>query len=177
MTSKNNDAQRAATSRYRERNKAELQLKARQRMAKRRAELKKSEEAWAAYTARARQDNARYRESNREKLAENERVRRGRRCIDKRGFEAWHKAYLKRHPPPPPAPQEDLPEWPESSDSEHERETDPDASDIPPPPPESASYNEQLNYFLDHLDPTTKPGYVPKPGQEPYFRRGKQRWH
>lgn len=41
-------------------------------MAKRRAELRKSEEAWAAYTEKARQDAARYRAINAETLAGNQ---------------------------------------------------------------------------------------------------------
>ncbi|KAJ7018736.1 hypothetical protein C8F04DRAFT_1277259 [Mycena alexandri] len=171
---KTSDAQRAATSRYRERNKSELQRKARERMAKRRAELKKSEETWAAYTAKAREDAARYRSANAEALALGQAARRAKRSIEKRGFAAWHDSYLKRHPARPPVPEEDLPEWPEST-SESETETDAPAT-IPPPPPESANYEDHLNYFLDYLDPTTAPDYVPKPGQQPFFQRGKQRW-
>ncbi|KAJ7041707.1 hypothetical protein C8F04DRAFT_1176800 [Mycena alexandri] len=166
------EAQRAAMSRYRERNKAELQCKARERMAKRRAELKKSEEAWVTYTAKAREDAARYRSANAEALALDQAARRAKRSIEKFGFPAWHDGYLKRHPKPPPVLEEDLPEWPESSS---ESETDAPAA-IPPPPPESASYDEHLNYFLDYLDPTAAPDYVPKPGQQPFFQRGKQRW-
>jgi len=90
-------------------------------------------------------------------------------------LDAYYKSYLKHHPQPPqPAQDEELPEWPESSDSEHD--PSPDDPAIPPPPPESAPYEDQLNYFLDYLDPTTAPGYVPKPGQQPFFQRGKQRW-
>jgi len=63
-----------------DRNKAELQRKARERMARRRAGLKKSDEAWAAYTAKAREDAARYRAQHAEQLAENQRVYRGR-CV------------------------------------------------------------------------------------------------
>ncbi|KAJ7018307.1 hypothetical protein C8F04DRAFT_1277834 [Mycena alexandri] len=179
MGAKASDAQRAASSRYRERNKAALQKKARERMARRRAELKKSDEAWEAYTVKARADAARYRAQNAKQLADNQRIYRGRLSIAKRGFSAWHDNYLKRHPPPPqPAQDEELPEWP-SSDSERAATPsldDDGASVIPPPPPDSAPYEDQLNYFLDYLDPTTAPGYVPKPGQKPFFQRGKQRW-
>ncbi|KAJ7015978.1 hypothetical protein C8F04DRAFT_1283409 [Mycena alexandri] len=168
---KTSQAQRAATSRYRERNKAELQRKARERMANHRAKLKQSKDGWAAYAAKAREDAARYRALNAEALAMNQAARRAKRSIAKQGFAAWHDSYMKRHPCPP-QPEEDLPEWPSSSD---ESDTDRDA--IPPPPPESASYEEHLNYFLDYKDPTTVPGYVPKPGQQPFFQRGKERWH
>ncbi|KAJ7019274.1 hypothetical protein C8F04DRAFT_1276466 [Mycena alexandri] len=158
------EAQRAYTSRYRERNKAELQRKARERMAKRRARLKTSEEE--------------------ETLAQNEQARRAKAHIQKHGLTAWFDSYEKRHPrPPPPAPEQELPEWPGSesdSDAEEDAPTDivasPSGVAIPPPPPDSASYEEQMNYFLDYRDPTTAPDYVPKPGQQPYFQRGKRRW-
>ncbi|KAJ7020588.1 hypothetical protein C8F04DRAFT_1196497 [Mycena alexandri] len=178
MTGKTSAAQRAASSRYRERNKAELQRKARERMARRRARLKESDETWSAYTAKARENAARYRAQHAEELAESQRVYRGRRSIAKHGLAAWHRHYLKRHPPPPqPAEEEELPEWPESSDSEPEPSLDAGGSPtIPPPPPESAPYEDHLNYFLDHLDPTTASDYVPKPGQQPFFQRGKTHW-
>ncbi|KAJ7185941.1 hypothetical protein C8R46DRAFT_1208045 [Mycena filopes] len=155
MTRKASEAQRAASSRYRERNKLELLRKARERMAKRRAKLKESEEAWAAYTAKAREESARYRQLNADALAMNQASRRAKASIAKHGLAAWEERYKKRHPRPPQA-EEDLPEWPESSESEadlpgHPNHADPDA---PPPPPPSASYEEELNYFLDYLDPT-----------------------
>ncbi|KAJ7699816.1 hypothetical protein B0H16DRAFT_1484090 [Mycena metata] len=142
------------------RNKLELQRKARERMAKRRAELKKSDEAWAAYTAKAREDAART-------------ARWAKLSIAKLGFTAWHEGYLRRHPRQPHVLEEDLPEWPESSDSE----TDASTANIPPPPPASAGYEAEVNYFLDYLDPTTAPDYMPKPGEQPYFQRGKRRWN
>ncbi|KAJ7026232.1 hypothetical protein C8F04DRAFT_1268408 [Mycena alexandri] len=175
MRAKPSDAQRAAGSRYRERNKDDLRRKARERMARRRAELKTSEDAWAEYTARARKDAARYRAQHAAELAE-----KPAGLSQPRGFDAWHASYLKRHPTlSQPAQDEDLPEWP-SSDSE--RAASPEATDpaipaIPPPPLESAPYEDHLNYFLDYLDPTVAPDYVPKRGEEPYFQRGKQRWH
>ncbi|KAJ7018042.1 hypothetical protein C8F04DRAFT_1278404 [Mycena alexandri] len=46
-------AQRAASSRYREWNRAEVQQKARERMARRGAQLKELKEKWEAYTAKA----------------------------------------------------------------------------------------------------------------------------
>ncbi|KAJ7763863.1 hypothetical protein B0H16DRAFT_1718501 [Mycena metata] len=171
MEKKVSDAQRAASSRYRERNKAELQRKARERMAKRRARLKQSGDAWAAYTEKAREESARYRQKHAEDLALNQCARRAKATIAKRGFAAWHEGYLKRHPPAPQVQGEDLPEWP--SDSEQGNDAEPV---IPPPPPDSASYEERLNFFLDYQDPTTAPDYVPKPGQEPFFQRGKRRW-
>ncbi|KAJ7701697.1 hypothetical protein B0H16DRAFT_1483383 [Mycena metata] len=149
MKEKVGHAQHAATLRYRERNKSELQRKARERMAKRRTQLKKSSEAW--------------------------------RSIAKRGFKEWHEGYLKRHPiQPRPAEEEELPEWPSSDSERGESPNDPDdggAPAIPPPPPESAPYDDHLNYFLDYQDPTTAADYVPKPGQQPYFQRGKRRWN
>ncbi|KAJ7026647.1 hypothetical protein C8F04DRAFT_1267868 [Mycena alexandri] len=115
MGKKSSEAQRAATARYRERNKVELKRKARERMAKRRTELKKSEEAWAAYSAKAREDAARYRAVNAKSLAVDQAARRAKRSIEKRGFTAWHQDYLKRNPRQPHVMEEDLPEWPESS--------------------------------------------------------------
>ncbi|KAJ7765191.1 hypothetical protein B0H16DRAFT_1454371 [Mycena metata] len=177
MKGKVSDPQRAASSRYRERNKVELQRKARERMAKRRAELKKSEETWAAYTAKAREDSARYRSLNAETLALNQAAYRAKRSIAKHGFNAWHENYLKRHlRPPQPADEEELPEWPSDSDSDDALPIDTSAPAIPPPPPDSAPYDDHCNYFLDYLDPTTAPDYVPKPGQQPFFQRGKKRW-
>ncbi|KAJ7025852.1 hypothetical protein C8F04DRAFT_1268836 [Mycena alexandri] len=190
MGKKASDAQRAAAARYCERyanspalvrsswtwasrNKAELQRKARERMAARRVVLKQSEEGWAAYSAKAREQSARYRKQNAEALALGQRARRAKATIAKHGFAAWHDGYMKRHPREPQVEQEELPEWPES-DPEADPEDEPKG--IPPPPPESASYDERMNYFLDYQDPTTNPDYVPKPGQEPYFRRGKRRW-
>ncbi|KAJ7017199.1 hypothetical protein C8F04DRAFT_1279813 [Mycena alexandri] len=108
------------------RNKAELQRKARERMAKRRARLKDSGEGWAAYTEKARQEGARYRQKNAEDLALNQSARRAEVAIAKRGFAAWHNGYLKRHPRPPPVQEEDLPEWP--SDSEPNDPTIPDSA-------------------------------------------------
>ncbi|KAJ7017232.1 hypothetical protein C8F04DRAFT_1200820 [Mycena alexandri] len=101
MGKKSSEAQRAATARYRERNKVELKRKARERMAKRRAELKKSEEAWAAYSAKAREAAARYRAVNAKSLAVDQAARRSKRSIEKRGFTAWHQDYLKRNPRQP----------------------------------------------------------------------------
>ncbi|KAJ7019134.1 hypothetical protein C8F04DRAFT_1198070 [Mycena alexandri] len=183
MKQKSSAAQRAASSRYRERNKLELQRKARERMAKRRAKLKKSEEAWCAYTAKAREHAARYRASHAAELALGQVAYRARHSIARVGFNAWHDAYLKRHPRGPPPEDEELGDWPESSDSEHSARP---ISALPPPfptsalgpptpPPESAPYDDHLNYFLDYLDPTMALDYVPKPGQRPFFQRGKQR--
>ncbi|KAJ7021124.1 hypothetical protein C8F04DRAFT_1195806 [Mycena alexandri] len=106
------------------RNKAELQRKACERMAKRRAQLKESGESWAAYTEKVREESARYRQKHAEDLALNQAT------IAKRGFAAWHEGYLKRHPRPLPVQEEDLPEWP--SDSEG---NDPKPAIPPPPPP------------------------------------------
>ncbi|KAJ6487275.1 hypothetical protein C8R47DRAFT_1072324 [Mycena vitilis] len=38
-------------------------------------------------------------------------------------------------------------------------------------------YQSQVNDWLDNCDPTTAPDYVPKPGEQPYFQRGKRRWN
>ncbi|KAJ7015981.1 hypothetical protein C8F04DRAFT_1203971 [Mycena alexandri] len=140
------------------RNQLELRQKARERMAKRRAKLKMSEEAWTAYTAKAREDAARYRAQHAEELALNQAAYRARKSIAKRGFAAWHDGYLKRHPRAPPQT-EDLPEWPSDSENE-DNDGGASTSAIPPPPPESAPYQDHLNYFLDYQDPTTAPNYI-----------------
>lgn len=67
-------------SRSTSRNKAELQRKARQRMATRRAELKMNDEAWAAYRAKAREDGARFRGRHAPDLALNQVTYRSR-CV------------------------------------------------------------------------------------------------
>ncbi|KAJ7730569.1 hypothetical protein B0H16DRAFT_1469540 [Mycena metata] len=69
------------TLRYRERNKVELRRKARERMAKHWAQLKQLGEAWAAYTAKAREDSAQYRLLNAEMLASNQAAYRTKYII------------------------------------------------------------------------------------------------
>ncbi|KAJ7019769.1 hypothetical protein C8F04DRAFT_1275912 [Mycena alexandri] len=180
-------SQRASTSRYRERNKAELRRKAQERMARHRALLKESEADFALYKDRARQYNARYRESHRSALAEREQDRRLDASIKNQHYEnknyaAWMRRHLKqaRAARRSPAPAEELPEWPESDDppeNDEPEDDEDDGAEIPPPPPESASYDEHMNYFLDYLDPTIAADYVPKPGQKPFFQRGKTRWY
>ncbi|KAJ7039009.1 hypothetical protein C8F04DRAFT_1255169 [Mycena alexandri] len=184
MKRKVTNAQRAASLRYRERNKTELQRKARERMARRRAELKKSDEAWASYRAKAQEDAARYRARHAEDLALNQCSYRSRKSIAKIGFKAWHEGYLKRHPIVPREEEEDLPEWPSiriPSTAPCQGIQIPNATRMTTPATSRRGRptlrpTRTCSTFLDYEDPTTAPDYVPKPGEQPFFQRGKRRW-
>ncbi|KAJ7773778.1 hypothetical protein B0H14DRAFT_2632100 [Mycena olivaceomarginata] len=94
-------SKREAQARYRARNQEELQRKAREAMARRRALLQQSDTNQARYAAR--EEAARYRAKNRDILAQKARVRRARNSIDKIGYEKWVAKYRKRHSGPIPA--------------------------------------------------------------------------
>ncbi|KAJ7489795.1 hypothetical protein B0H11DRAFT_2229822 [Mycena galericulata] len=150
-------AQREAMRRYRERNEDDLRAKARERMARYRAREEND-----GYKEQARAAHRRYRERNASLIANNQQVRRAQKYINAHGIEAWAVAYDKRKakaagsldncsPPSPPL------------------DAEPDST--------SFWHNPELNNFLDNHDPTTAPDYVPKPGEERYFQRGKWRWY
>ncbi|KAJ7638023.1 hypothetical protein DFH06DRAFT_1138666 [Mycena polygramma] len=87
-------ARRESQARYRERNREELRRKARESMARLRAEL--SPHDLAQYKITAREDNTRYRADNRVLLAHRAVVRRARKSIAKIGYDAWAAKYQKR---------------------------------------------------------------------------------
>ncbi|KAJ7657844.1 hypothetical protein DFH06DRAFT_1131606 [Mycena polygramma] len=93
-------ARRESQARYRARNKEELRQKARESMARLRAEL--SPHDLAEYKMTAREDNIRYRAENRALLAHRAVVRRARISIAKIGYDAWAARYQKRHNRPVP---------------------------------------------------------------------------
>ncbi|KAJ6505913.1 hypothetical protein C8R47DRAFT_1209852 [Mycena vitilis] len=88
-------ARRESQARYRERNREELRRKARESMARLRAELSPNE--LAQYKMTAREDNIRYRAENRALLAH--RAGGGARQI---GYDAWAAKYRKRTKRAPP---------------------------------------------------------------------------
>ncbi|KAJ6450458.1 hypothetical protein C8R47DRAFT_1072435 [Mycena vitilis] len=92
-------------------------------------------------------------------------------------------SYRRRNPLDP-----DIDAEVDHSDLDHPPDPDPDLVVTPPEPePEPAriervrdryiDYQSKINEWLDTCDPTTAPDYVPKPGERPYFQRGKKRWY
>ncbi|KAJ7262688.1 hypothetical protein B0H12DRAFT_1069146 [Mycena haematopus] len=192
--SKSTQAQREASARYRQRNQTELKQKARDRMARRRAQLAQMPDQHAEYKERAREACARYRERHRGHLASRQVDRRAmyvlyaffavrdpncdRAFIQKHGYDAWlkrrpsHEDDETLEPEPEPEPEQAGEPEPEQAGEPTPDLSNPDvAIEADPRDPDA-----ELNYWLDHLDPTTAPDYVPKPGERPYFRRGKRRW-
>ncbi|KAJ7657847.1 hypothetical protein DFH06DRAFT_1327904 [Mycena polygramma] len=99
-TKANSEAKREAQARYRARHKEELRRKARESMARLRANL--SPHQLAQYQKTAREDGARYRAENRAMLAQKEVVRRARKSIPRIGYDEWCAKYEKRHKRPVP---------------------------------------------------------------------------
>ncbi|KAK7020037.1 hypothetical protein R3P38DRAFT_3198594 [Favolaschia claudopus] len=92
VPNKSSVAQLKAAARYRERNKAELQTKARQRMALRRARLAELPgEEREAVRLKARASDARYRRRHAPSLASRQTDRRAMAYISKHGCDAWLK--------------------------------------------------------------------------------------
>jgi hypothetical protein len=163
-------------------------------MARRRARIRESQELQEEYQAKARKDSARFRESHGAILRLKAVVRRDkcvhnfflgiplsyftspRASIAKIGYDKWYEGYRKRHPSPPPTPPPDdvpLPDDPQPEPTEPPCA----APDVPEDKETLEDYETRIHYWLDHLDPTTAPDYVPTPGQKPFFQRGKQRWY
>ncbi|KAJ6463278.1 hypothetical protein C8R47DRAFT_1080003 [Mycena vitilis] len=99
-TKANLEAKREAQARYRARHKEELRRKARESMARLRANL--SPHDCARYRKTAREDGARYRADNRALLAQKEVLRRARKSIPRIGYDEWCAKYEKRHKRPVP---------------------------------------------------------------------------
>ncbi|KAJ6453224.1 hypothetical protein C8R47DRAFT_1083523 [Mycena vitilis] len=183
MAGKRREAQCDAEARYRDKNAEELRRKARERMARRRARLCQSEEAVAQRREQARAHSARFRAEHGPELRRKARQRRAKVSIAKIGYDSWFEGYRRRNPLDP-----DIDAEVDHSDLDHPPDPDPDLVVTPPEPePEPAriervrdryiDYQSKINEWLDTCDPTTAPDYVPKPGERPYFQRGKKRWY
>ncbi|KAJ6517166.1 hypothetical protein C8R47DRAFT_1205408 [Mycena vitilis] len=96
----NPEAKREAQARYRARHKEELRRKARESMARLRANL--SPHDCAQYRKTAREDGGRYRADNRALLAQKDVLRRARKSIPRIGYDEWCAKYEKRHKRPVP---------------------------------------------------------------------------
>ncbi|KAJ7840707.1 hypothetical protein B0H14DRAFT_2587295 [Mycena olivaceomarginata] len=96
-------SKREAQARYRARNQEDLRRKAREGMARLRAQLQQSETNTSQARKTAREEAARYRSKNRALLAQKALVRRARNAIDRMGYEQWAAKYKKRHSAPIPA--------------------------------------------------------------------------
>ncbi|KAJ6517938.1 hypothetical protein C8R47DRAFT_1205035 [Mycena vitilis] len=152
-------------------NAEELRRKARERMARRRQMMRQSHEAQADYQAKAREHSAHFRAEHGPELRLKARQRRAKASIAKIGYDAWFEKYRERNPIHP--------------DTGAEPEAEPEAEAHHDPEPERIQrvrdrfidHQEKINHWLDNCDPTTAPDYIPKPGERPYFQRGKRRWN
>ncbi|KAK7057366.1 hypothetical protein R3P38DRAFT_3168889 [Favolaschia claudopus] len=187
-------AQLQAANRYREKNKDILRAKARERMARRRARLADNSEEKSQYRERARSASARHRVKNAGRLASRQADRRALAYIKENGVESWLQS---KHPPPPRrklvgSGSGDNDSSSESTSSSSSSEDEGEGTSAPAQPMKKRqpvkkrgvrkkgaqmSYEEEMNYFLDHHDPTTAADYVPQPGQTQFFQRGKWRWY
>ncbi|KAK6992472.1 hypothetical protein R3P38DRAFT_3226093 [Favolaschia claudopus] len=177
-------AQLQAATRYRERNKEVLREKARERMARRRAKLADGSEGNSHYQQRARAASARYRLKNRGRLASRQADRRALEYIKENGVHSW----LDRKQSPPTrrkslgddtgdAATSSASSSSTSSSSEDEGRGACSSTHQRKKRVVRMSYEEEVDHFLDHCDPTTAPDYVPLPGQTRFFQRGKWRWY
>ncbi|KAJ7635988.1 hypothetical protein DFH06DRAFT_1139072 [Mycena polygramma] len=162
-------AQLAAMRAYRERNKEQLQARARERMARRRELLMGGDrDSQEQFKAQARAASQRHRERHADLLANNQRVRRAENFIKKFGMDAWSAAYDERY-----IKEHGQESWiARFTERVAEPITDAEISATSPHDPDY-----ELHDFLDNRDPTTRPDYVPKPGERRYFQRGKYRWY
>ncbi|KAJ7161808.1 hypothetical protein C8R43DRAFT_1123527 [Mycena crocata] len=184
------DAQLDALSRYREKHAEALKAKARERMARRRELVRHDPELLAQYQARARMHSAHHRAEKPYMRQWAQRQYRARQHIKKHGYDAWYASYIKRQPAETPPESRATSQQPESTSQQRPTSRtpseQPDSRSASPPREteidttglsESEKYQAQINAWLDNDDPTTAPDYVPKPGQERFFQRGKWRWY
>ncbi|KAJ7667885.1 hypothetical protein DFH06DRAFT_1126576 [Mycena polygramma] len=162
-------AQLAAMRAYRAKNQETLRAKARERMARRRQAALEGDSA-QEYRARARAASQRHRERNADVLANNQRVRRAEKFIDTHGMAAWTAAYDKRY-----IKQHGLEAWTALLNKSAQQEPGSCTDELPSTSPDDPDH--ELHDFLDNHDPTTRPDYVPKPGERRYFQRGQYRWY
>ncbi|KAK7012311.1 hypothetical protein R3P38DRAFT_3210170 [Favolaschia claudopus] len=92
---KSTPAQLEAAARYRERNKSQLQAKARDRMALHRKNVKDNPNKLEEYQARARRADARYRERHGERVYCRQADKRATAFVKKYGAEVWLKRNRK----------------------------------------------------------------------------------
>ncbi|KAJ7052985.1 hypothetical protein C8F01DRAFT_1090068 [Mycena amicta] len=90
-------ARRAASARYREKNKEEVRAKARERMARRRAETASDRESAEESRRQARERSRLYRERHAAEIAERKREARARAFIQRHGTDAWVSREAQRH--------------------------------------------------------------------------------
>ncbi|KAJ7089512.1 hypothetical protein C8R43DRAFT_1130471 [Mycena crocata] len=132
----------------------------------------------ASYQASALESSRRFRERNAKELAHRQTSRRGALHIAKHGWESWAEANeLRTARANRRAALEDE-EAQARAIAEEEAEDDAEAerAEAAGAPNFSAMTDEErIDWMLEH-DPTAEPGYIPKPGELPYFQRGKQRW-
>ncbi|KAJ6472930.1 hypothetical protein C8R47DRAFT_1067218 [Mycena vitilis] len=162
-------AQLAAMRTYRDKNQETLRAKARERMARRREATLEGDSA-QEYRARARAASQRHRERNADVLANNQRVRRAEKFINTHGMAAWTAAYDKRY-----IKQHGLEAWTALLSKSAQQEPASCTDELPSTSPDDPDH--ELHDFLDNHDPTTRPDYVPNPGERRYFQRGKYRWY
>ncbi|KAJ6577883.1 hypothetical protein B0H19DRAFT_1253188 [Mycena capillaripes] len=134
-----------------DRNQEELRRKAREGMARRRAQL--SPDETIKYRMTARKDGARYRAENQAMLAEKALVRRARLAIAKDGYEAWTEKYQKRHKGPIPA----------VLGAQYGAHTIPDPPDVPAQPKRRHAATQTQAADFRHC-PTDLLPDVPRPG-------------
>ncbi|KAJ7049306.1 hypothetical protein C8F01DRAFT_1093493 [Mycena amicta] len=90
-------ARRAASAPYRERHKEEVRAKARERMARLRAETTGDGESAEESRRQARERSRLYRERHSEAIAERKREARARSFIERYGADAWVAREAQRH--------------------------------------------------------------------------------
>ncbi|KAJ7243427.1 hypothetical protein B0H12DRAFT_1074017 [Mycena haematopus] len=171
-------AQREASARYRQRNQTELKQKARDRMARCLTSMRSTKSVHAKPALGTVNNIGDISRVGRWTVAPFRDPNCDRAFIQKHGYDAWlkrrpsHEDDETLEPEPEPEPEQAGEPEPEQAGEPTPDLSDPDvAIEADPRDPDA-----ELNYWLDHLDPTTAPDYVPKPGERPYFRWGKRRW-
>ncbi|KAK7018529.1 hypothetical protein R3P38DRAFT_2784337 [Favolaschia claudopus] len=86
---KSSEAQLRAAARYRQKNRLEVRVKTRERMAKLRAAVRDDHEKLVAYKLRTRAADARYRATRAFDLASRQADRRVDKFVQKFGHQAW----------------------------------------------------------------------------------------
>ncbi|KAJ7050214.1 hypothetical protein C8F01DRAFT_1092595 [Mycena amicta] len=90
-------ARRAASARYREKHKEEVRAKARERMARRRAETTDDQESKEQARRQAQERSRLYRERHACEIAERKREARARAFIERYGADTWVAREAQRH--------------------------------------------------------------------------------
>ncbi|KAJ7061956.1 hypothetical protein C8F01DRAFT_1251786 [Mycena amicta] len=90
-------ARRAASARYREKNKEKLQAQARERMARRRQQTADDDESSEQSKRQARERSRAYRIRHAEEIAERKRAARARAYVQRYGMDRWAAREAQRH--------------------------------------------------------------------------------